>query len=369
MDGPKILIANYEQIHGHVDLLNSLNFHVRIFDEAHYLQNPKAKRTQACMKLTATRTILLTGTPLLNHINGLWTLLNMVHPKKYPRYYHFINRYAVFGGFEGKQIVGVKNEKELKESLQELMLRRLSDDVLNLKEPRWISRRVDLHPEQQKLYDQLDEEGVIDIDSLNSIEVENALTRFLRHKQICSTTATLLGLKFDYSHKLDLAAADALELVENGRPVVTFTQFRPTIEAFKARLHGLGIETWELHGDIPQEYRTEVIKQWGESKKIGVLICQTVVAGIGLNMTAARDCQFLDKLFTPGLNRQAWKRLVRIGASETEAVNIYEYIVRGTVEQRIEEILRIKEKLAKDVVEVENFKKELLKLLAKKEAA
>lgn len=365
MEGPRILIANYEQIRPHVDLLNSLNFHMRIFDEAHYLQNPKAIRTKASMSLKATRTALLTGTPLLNHINGLWTLLNMVHPRKYPRYWAFMNRYAVYGGYEGKQLVGVKNEKELKESLQELMLRRKSEDVLDLKEPRFIPRRVDLHPEQEKLYDQLEVHGFIDIDGMDPMEVSNALTKFLRHKQICCTTATVCGPTFDYSWKLDLAAADAEEIVRNGHRVVTFTQFRPGITAFKKRLHALGVQTWELHGDVPAEYRSEVVKQWGSAEP-GVLICQTMVAGVGLNMTAARHCQFLDKLFTPGLNKQAWKRLVRIGASTTESVMIYEYIVRGTVENRIEAILRAKEKLAGDIVEMEDFRKKLLKLMVGK---
>lgn len=366
IEGPKILIANYEQIERHLDLINKMNFHLRIFDEGHYLKNHKAKRTKASMEIKAKRTFILTGTPMLNHVNELWTLLNMVWPKKFPSYWTYVNRYVVFGGFEGKQMVGVKHEKELKEAMQRIMLRRLSKDVLDLKEPRWIPRRVDLHPEQAKLYDQLAEEGVIDIDGMDSLEVENALTKFLRHKQICCTTATLLGSGKDFSYKLDLAAADALELVENGHRVVTFTQFRPGIESFKKRVHALGIETWEIHGDVPNQYRAEVVKQWGSAKP-GILVCQTMVAGVGLNMTAARHCQFLDKLFVPGLNRQAWKRLDRIGADTDHAVEIYEYIVRGTIEQRVEQILRNKEKLATDIIEVEAFAKKLLKLLAARE--
>lgn len=368
IEGPKILIANYEQIERHLELINKMKFHARIFDEAHYLKNPKAKRTKACMAIKATRTFLLTGTPMLNHANELWTLLNMVWPKKFPSYWSFINRYVVFGGFEGKQMVGIKHENELKDALQSIMLRRLSEEVLDLKEPRWIPRRVDLHPEQLKLYEQLSDEGIIDIDGMDPLEVENALTKFLRHKQICCTTATLLGPTKDFSYKLDLAASDATELVENGHRVVAFTQFRPGIEAYKKRLHALGVETWEIHGDVPSAYRPEVVKQWGDAKP-GVLVCQTMVAGVGLNMTASRHCQFLDKLFVPGLNRQAWKRLDRIGADLDHAVEIYEYIVRGTIEQRVEQILRAKEKLATELIEVEDFKKSLLKLMAAKEEA
>lgn len=363
IEGPKILIANYEQIERHLALINKMKFHVRIFDEAHYLKNPKATRTKACMQIKSNRTFILTGTPMLNHANELWTLLNMVWPRRFPSYWSFINRYIVFGGYEGKQMVGVKHEDELKEALQSIMLRRVSEEVLDLKEPRWISRRVDLHPEQQKLYDQLADEGSIDIEGMDPLEVDNALTKFLRHKQICCTTATLLGPTKDFSYKLDLAAADGMELVENGHRVVAFTQFRPGIQSYKKRLHGLGVPTWEIHGDIPNQYRPEVVKQWGSSEP-GILICQTMVAGVGLNMTTGRHCLFLDKLFVPGLNRQAWKRLDRIGADLDHAVEIREYIARGTVEQRVEQILLAKEKLATELIEVEDFKKTLLKLMA-----
>jgi len=364
---PKVLIVNYEQIQTHIKILNQLNFHVKIFDEAHYLKNPEAKRTKACLAVRTKRTFILTGTPMLNHIPDLWSLLHMINPRKWSSYWVYINRYAVYGGFQDKQIIGVKNEKELKDILQQVMIRRLSKDVLNLKEPRFIPRKVDLHPEQQKLYDQLQEENMVDIDSLTTMEIENALTKFLRHKQICCTTATLLGSEKDFSFKLDLAASDAKELVENGFRVGAFTQFRQGIVSFKKRLHELNIPTWEIHGGVPKQLRTGVIKDWGNSSEPGVLICQSMVAGLGLNMTAGRHCLLLDKLFVPGLNKQIIKRFDRIGSDETQAVEVYEYICRGTIENRIEQILKIKDRLSDDIVEIEDYKRKLLALLAKKE--
>ena len=368
LPSPKILIVNYEQIKSHLELINKLKFHTVIFDEAHYLKNHKAARTKACLQLEAKRKFMLTGTPMLNHIPDLWTLLHLTNPRQWPKYWIYINRYAVFGGFQGKQITSVKNEEELKERLQSVMIRRLSKDVLDLQEPRYIKRRVDLHPEQQKLYDQLEEDQTIDIDSMTVEEIENSLTKFLRHKQICCTTATVLGQDRDYSYKLDLAAEDALELVSNGHRVGAFTQFRPGIVSFQKRLAKLGIQTWEIHGGVGPEYRTEIVKQWGSAKP-GVLICQSAVGGVGLNMTAGRHCLLIDKLFSPGLNQQIIKRFDRIGSDITKAVQVYEYICRGTVENRVEQILRIKTKLSDDIVEMEDFKRKLLRLLAEKEVA
>ena len=115
-EGPRILIVNYEQVVAHLDILDVGRFDVAIFDEAHYLKNPKAKRTKACLNLYSKRSFLLTGTPMLNHIDELWSILHRINPKEYPKYWTFVNRYAVFGGWKDKQIIGVKNEKSLLKS-------------------------------------------------------------------------------------------------------------------------------------------------------------------------------------------------------------------------------------------------------------
>ena len=366
LQGPKILICNYEQVASHLQLLVRMDFHMRIFDEAHYLQNWKAKRTEACMAVPATRTGLLTGTPMLGQVDGLWPLLNMIDRRHFPNRWTFVNRYAVFGGYEGKSIVGIKNEKELQTKMEPLMIRRLKEEVLDLQEPRVIPRRVDLSPEQEKLYMQLaedDELTMVDFD--DPVEVNNALTKFLRYKQICATTATVLGLDNDSSYKLDLAVEDALGLVRADEKVVTFTQFRPAIECLKRRLVKVGIPVWELHGDVPAVDRQDLVKTWGSSRYHGVLVCQIQVAGVGLNMTQSRNCQFIDKSFTPGINDQAVDRLNRIGQDSTQPVDVYEYIVRGTVEQRVEAILRQKRRV-QEIIEVEDYKRQLLTLLMNK---
>jgi SNF2 family DNA or RNA helicase len=92
------------------------------------------------------------------------------------------------------------------------------------------------------------------------------------------------------------------------------------------------------------------------------------VAGIGLNMTASRHASFLDKLFVPGLNQQAIDRLHRIGASETQAIQVREYLARGTVENRVNQILRTKKKVFGEIVETDpNWKKKLIQLLLEEE--
>ncbi len=369
MRGPKILIVNYELVIKHEKVLDTFMFDVAIFDEAHYLKNPKAARTKSCLALYSRRSFLLTGTPMLNHVNELWALLHRVSPGDYPKYWSFLQRYAVFGGYKDKQIVGVKNEKELTERLQNVMLRRLKSEVLNLPDIQYIERRVTLLPEQRKLYDEVKEELKLQrAGEPTPDDIENELTKFLRLKQICGTTYSFSGS--DHSSKLDLAIEDATELLENGHRVVVFTQFRDVLECYAQRMAALGYPVFQLHGDVKMSTRMGVVKEWEATSKPGVIVCMLQVAGVGLNMVAARHIQMLDKLFVPGLNKQAIDRCHRIGQTATQPVQVFEYLCRNTIESRVNAINNVKSKLFGEIVETDpDWKRKLYKALLEEDAA
>lgn len=367
MEGPRVLITNYEQIDKHLKTLNWMGFDIAIFDEAHYLKNHRAKRTKACHQLRANRYFMLTGTPMLNQVDELWGIMHLIDSVGYGSYFSFRNRYCVFGGFQDKQIIGVKNEKELQERLNHVMIRRLKSEVLDLPDVQKIVKKIDLSEGQRKLYDKVESELQIDIVGLDDpSEIENALTKLLRLKQICGTTLPFSGV--DDSAKLDVAIEDAMEIIGNGHRLVVFTQFRDVQEAFCQRLDKAMPDApiWELNGSIPQHERQGVVRAWSNDPKPGVIVCMLQIAGIGLNMTAARHAQFLDKLWVPGLNQQAIDRLHRIGASETQPVQILEYHMKGTVETRVEYILKTKSKLFGTIVNDADFKKKLLAALQNK---
>lgn len=366
--GPKILVVNYEQVVHHLKILNNFKFDISVYDEAHFLQTPTSKRTEACLELYARRSFLLTGTPLLNHVDGLWALLNKVGA--YDKgYYSYANRYLVFGGHRGKQIVGVKNEDELTERLQGFMLRRTKENELDLPEVQMIERAVDLHPEQKELYRRVAEDLKLDrFDLDNAEDVKSALVKFLRLKEICGSTYKFSGT--DVSSKLDLAITDDLEILENGNRVVVFTQFLEMIECYAKRMNRANsdVPVWVLNGSVPKKDRQPMVKEWGATREPGVLVCQIKVAGVGLNMTQARHGAFLDKLFVPGLNQQAIDRLHRIGADEVQPVQFRDYKARNTIENRINAILRIKSKLFGDIIETDpEWMKKLLQSLLEDE--
>jgi len=350
-EGINILITNYEQIKPHLDALNTLSFDIAIFDEAHAFKNHKAHRTKAVHGLRVGRSFCLTGSPLLNQVNDLWGILHRVDPEEFPSYWRFVNRYAVFGGYKDKQIVGVKNKPELQAIIDKYMIRRLKSDVLDLPDKQHIPVYVDFHPTQAKYYKQAEDELKIDLpDSPTPMELENVLTKMLRLKQICGTPATI-GAE-DHSYKLDRAVEMVLEITQESKErVVVFTQFRGVLAAMEDRLDTLGVPVWTIHGDTPKEDRVPTVRSWGEYEEPGVIIAMLQVGAVGLNMTAASKAIFLDKLWTPKMNEQAEDRLHRIGADKTQPIQIFEIVVRKSVEQRIETILRRKTKLFTSLIE------------------
>jgi len=365
-----ILIVNYEQVVAHLDDINALHFNIVIADEAHLIKSPKAKRTKALQGIEADRFFLLTGSPLLNQANDLWSLIYRIDPNLFPKYYSFIQRFCVMGGYQGKQIVGVKHHRELSEKLNSVMLRREKKDVLDLPDKIRIPIVVDLHPEQAKLYKQAVEELQITLpDRPDAMELENALTKMLRLKMICGTTACIPGYP-DHSSKLDIAVERACEVIAGGEPVVIFTQFREVQRCMVERLKKLGHESFVLNGDTPMKDRVPTVQRWEATatrqgltpKNPSALVAMLQVAGVGLNMTAASTAIFIDKLWVPALNIQAEDRLHRIGQKST--VTIIEVIARKTVEQRVLQILQRKSKLFGTLIgDNDKFKRALVESL------
>lgn len=358
--GPKILIINYEQAELHKIALGNLRFDIAIYDECHYIKNPEAKRTIAVLELRSRRSFMLTGTPFLNQVNELWCILHRINPDRHRLYGSFVNRYCVFGGGKYKSIVGVKNEPELRQIIDSVMLRRLKSEVLDLPEVQIIHRSVDLHYEQQVLYDEVFEDFRLTHLDGTEEEIDNALTRFLRLQEISGSTMKFTGE--DVSAKLDLATFEDAQLLKEGHKVVVFTQFRHVQNAYVERMKGTGIPLFAINGETNPLDRLSIANKWAKIDGPAIFIPTLKVAAEGLNLVAARHGSFLDKLFVPGKNQQAIDRLHRIGQG-TQPVQIRQYFSRNTVEARVEEINQKKSALFDRMINSPSWKRDLLKMV------
>jgi SNF2 family DNA or RNA helicase len=361
-----ILITNYEQIVNDFEPINAMSWDIVIVDEAHFIKSKSSKRSKAIRQLKRGRMFLLTGSPMLNRPDELWALLNACDPNRFARYYPFVNRFCVMGGWQSKQIVGAKNKDELRGLLSEYMIRRLKKDCLDLPDKQVIPIIVELHPAQRKIYDQMDAELRLEIPGdPDPMEAENILVKMLRLKQICATPASI-GLPDD-SYKLDKAMEMIVEFTtdpDDRSPVVVFTQFRAVQTAMGSRLDAAGVPYWVMNGDTPKDKRIALVNEWAAHPQPGVIMIMLQM-GVGLNLTAANKAIFIDRLYVPKLNEQAEDRIHRIGADLTKPVQVFNIVAKNTVEERIEQILKAKRKLFDSVVEVDaSWKQELIKQLA-----
>lgn len=246
--GADITIIAYDNLNREKDRLNDQTYYNLLFDEAHNIKSRSALRTQAAFGLRGARRTMITGSPLLNRVDELWPLLYMVDPVNFPDYWRFVNRYAVYGGYEGRQIIGAQNVRELRDRMAPLMLRRLVADVGDQIPPRInIPVYVDLLPEQRKVYDIARKELKIEFDGQVAHEFENPLTKFMRLRQISNTLAAVGGP--DVSAKLD-RALDLVDEIGPDHKIVIFSGDLATLHCLRARLSKVGLHAPIIAGEV-----------------------------------------------------------------------------------------------------------------------
>ena len=160
-------------------------------------------------------------------------------------------------------------KRNSKNILKDHMIRRLSKDVLELKEPIPVIKHVVLNDEQRKIYNKVrDELVLVDKTTGKEKDIDNALTKFLRLKQICGSTYTFTGT--DTSAKLDQALEDAIQIVKGQKDkLIVFTQFRDIQQVYAARLQAEGIPVWQLHGDVKTNQQVGIVKKWSMCRASG----------------------------------------------------------------------------------------------------
>ena len=305
-------------------LLQEIEWAAIIADEAHRAKNRKSQQTLGLWQLKAPVKLALTGTPILNSPDEIWSLLAWLVPEQYGRgggrtaYWTFYDQYVDFyeGPF-GRIITGARNPDALRFELSNKLVRRTKGNALDLPEKTRQYIDVKLHPKQRKLYEEAEKQLWLEIAQAEGpqalerslLEIPNGAARCTRLRQIASSPA-LLGAD-DVSAKLDIA----VELIEDaGRQVVVFTEFKKTCQLLQDRLAKRKISSAPITGDVPPELRTESVAQFQQGE-IDVMICTLDAGGVGITLTAADTVIFLERDWTPAINEQAEDRLHRIGQS------------------------------------------------------
>ena len=327
--------------------LGSIYWDWIIVDEGHrFLANRKTITFNAVKRLKRRRIVILTGTPYGNNPAEIWTLLNLIEPKRYTSYWRFFELYVDYfeDDYVGRKITGIRNADLLRRELAPRMAMRKKADVgINLPSKDHQEIPLTMEEKQLRLYVKMAREGLITLETPEdadedaeetTITADTTLAVMTRLRQIVSTPATL-GFA-DNSIKLD-AAMDIIQGTKEG--VVVFAMFRATVEALYERLTRIGIPALCLMGGVQTEDLAKAEKGLLNGT-IRVVIGTISFAGIGLNLNGASIVIFVDKHFNPNWQHQAEDRVHRIG--QTKDVLVLALYCPGTIDDLVNAILERK---------------------------
>ena len=314
-----------------------------IVDEAHRVKNRKAQATKAT-RLIAKRSdhaYLLSGTPFENRCDELWSLLNILYPKKFSSYWNFVETYSQIShnGY-GLDVGDSRTEMlpQLRRRIHPFTLRRLKRDVLKSLPAKLPVRQlwVDLTPEHRRVYQEMAQQMYTKLLTGEIISAAVVIAQITRLKQIAIDP----GLMLEESRPLSGAKVDALlEFIEDhlDQKIVIFSQFARVLNSLELICQVKKFSYVKITGDVTGKNRHQAVQTFQTNTACRLCLCGMKSGGIGITLTAAHTAIFLDKFWSPAINWQAQERLDRIG--QTEAVTTIEILALGTIEEKIEALL------------------------------
>jgi len=345
----KYLIMNYEALRLHPELQEK-NWGAIVFDEAHKLKNRKAKQTQCAKKLKSEYVFLLTGTPMLNRADELWSLLNNLYPKKFSSYWRFVEKYCqiYYNGFGKDILAGTKEQQDkLRQDIAPVMIRRNKKEVLKELPDKVHQRQlVELSGNQRTLYNQMEKDALVQLSEEDVVAAPVAIAQITRLRQI-AISPQLLSHDITQSAKFDVLM-DIIKENKGGHKIAVFSQFRKGIELFAKRLDEEGIKWVAITGTVSQENRREATRSFQEDDDTRIMLATIEAAGLGLTWTSSDIAIFIDRHWTPAINQQAEDRLHRMG--QKNSVSIINLVAKDTIEERIELMLEQKSKTFDEII-------------------
>ncbi|WP_099351816.1 DEAD/DEAH box helicase [Fredinandcohnia onubensis] len=336
-----VFITSYPLLRRDIKWYESLNFHTVFFDEAQAFKNPVTQTARAVKKLKADHRFGLTGTPVENSIEELWSIYYVVFPQL----------------FKGLKEYSHLSRKDIARKVRPFLLRRLKEDVLaELPEKVEILESSELLPEQKKLYAAYlaklrhDTLKHLDKDTIrkNRIRILAGITRL---RQICCHPALFVDGYKGSSAKFEQLLQIIEESKLSGRRVLIFSQFTKMLGLIGRELSNRGHTFFYLDGQTPTDERVELCQRFNVGERELFLI-SLKAGGTGLNLTGADTVILYDLWWNPAVEEQAADRAHRIG--QKKVVQVIKLFARGTIEEKMNELQEKKRDLISDIIDSED---------------
>tara|TARA_R110000782_G_scaffold101029_10_gene187582 strand:- start:79280 stop:82453 length:3174 start_codon:yes stop_codon:yes gene_type:complete len=354
-----LILTTYALVNRDQELFEVVPWGRMVLDEAQFVKNPQAKQSQAVRAVPAPRRIALTGTPVENRLSELWSIMDFLNP----------GYLGPAGNFRRKFSVPIERHRDrakmdkLRGLVRPFILRRVKTDptvVADLPEKLESREWCPLTSEQAALYESCVKRMLTEVEQSEGIHRRGlVLAALIKLKQICNHPAQMLKDQDPHAGRIIdptrsgkcvrlLEMLD--ELLSEGDQALIFTQFRQMGHLLSGLLrHELGKEVLFLHGGTPQGQRQKMVEQFQEATgKHPILMLSLKAGGVGLNLTAANHVFHFDRWWNPAVENQATDRAYRIG--QTRTVQVHKFVVRGTLEERIDEMIESKTELAENII-------------------
>lgn len=313
------------------------------FDECHKSKEPTSLQSRAMVNVTAKYMVAMSGTPLMNNPLDLYFPLHWLGYEPHS-FYQFKQHYCTLGGWGGSQVVGYKNLEEIRALMDEVMLRRLKTEVLDLPEKIRKYEYVDMTPKQAQIYKEV-YAGIMS--ELNQIKFSNnPLAMMIRLRQATGWTG-ILSSKVQESAKMARMIELVEEITSSGQKAIIFSNWESITTVAKEQLKSYNPAY--ITGATKADERMKEVERFQNDDKCKVIIGTIGAMGTGLTLTAAQNVIFLDSPWNMALKAQAEDRAHRIGTKGT--VNIITLVCKNTIDERIEELVEKKGQISDALVD------------------
>ncbi|KAB5557582.1 hypothetical protein DKX38_008491 [Salix brachista] len=342
-----LLITTYEQLRLLGEKLLDFEWGYAVLDEGHRIRNPNAEITLVCKQLQTVHRIIMTGAPIQNKLNELWSLFDFVFPGKLGVLPVFEAEFAVpisVGGYANASPLQVSTAYRcavvLRDMIMPYLLRRMKMDV-NAQLPKKTEHVLfcSLTSEQRSVYRAFlastEVENILD-GSRNSLYGIDVMRKICNHPDLLEREHSCHNPDYgnpERSGKMKVVAQVLKAWQEQGHRVLLFTQTQQMLDIFESFLNSGGYNYRRMDGSTPIRLRMSLIDEFNNSSDVFIFILTTKVGGLGTNLTGANRVIIFDPDWNPSTDMQARERAWRIG--QKRDVTVYRLITRGTIEEKV----------------------------------
>lgn len=323
-----IVLTSYALLRLDQQLLSEREWDNVVLDEAQAIKNPQSQVAQAAFKIRAKFRITLTGTPVENRLDELWSQFHFLNPGLLSGRRDFQDRYAkpIAAGEPGIA-------KRLRDRIKPFVLRRLKREVApELPARTDITLRCTLTADERRAYNTVRvaaQEKLVK--QIGGNDVMAALEALLRLRQASCHTGLLPGQAAETSSKVELLMETLDEVITEGHKSLVFSQWTAMLDLVEPHLKQKGIGYVRLDGTTRD--RRKVVDAFQSEGGPPVFLISLKAGGTGLNLTEADHVFLLDPWWNPAVEDQAADRAHRIG--QENPVMVYRLVAEDTVEERI----------------------------------